>query len=397
MNILWIQPYFLWPCTTGGKTRQYNLLKQLNTQGHKVTVLCLVKEAPSDEALTEARKVVSDVHWRLRRPLKSLTNLWHTLFSAKPLLATINGVDPSFERLIANMLSQQHWDIVQLEHSYSYDLIRSLYREKPFPFILTEHNVESDMAISVFGKFPSLLKKLFFLERYRYQRWERLAFDTSQHVLAVTHKDAEVFTKISTTPVSVIENGVDCQALQHITAAHGRQRICFLGNFDYFPNIDAAKWIIEDIFPRIREQLPDVELTIFGHNSVVLDSSIPSNKGITRLGFVKELADVYSQNAIFLSPIRHGGGSKLKILEAMAAGLPIVGTHQAFSGLAIDESCAQLYEKAEDLATATVVLLQDPNRANEQANKAREWVRQSHDWATITDRLEKVYQQCLKS
>lgn len=391
MRILWLQPYFPWPCTTGGKTRQYNLLKRLHQRGHQVTLVTLCKAPPTAEAVAMVEKIVSHLIWIQRRSLKSLANLRRALFSGLPLTAVINGFDQRLAATIEALLAQS-WDVIQLEHSYFYQSFAAANRIHNKPFFITEHNVESTMGLSVLGKLPRVLHPLISLDERRYQRWEKHVFDSARQILAVTEHDRSHFAVHFDCPVTVIDNGVDCRHLADVCPNNNGCAMTFLGNFDYFPNIDAVKWGVEEVLPLVRAELPDVKFKICGHNCQAVHALLGDPPGVEWGGFIDDLADLYRQSTLFLSPIRHGGGSKLKILEAMAAGMPIVATPQSFSGLALD-GChvAEIHSDAHALATAIIRTLQQPEHASQLGEQARDWVTRHHDWDTIVDKLESCY------
>jgi hypothetical protein len=131
------------------------------------------KRYTSTKAIEETTNFVANLNWQLRRPIKSLSNLLHAVFSTKPILASINGNDVKMQTLIEKFINDQPWDIIQLEHTYSYDLTKNTVERKSFPFFLADHNGESDMPESVFGKLPRLFKPLFRLETCRYKKWKK--------------------------------------------------------------------------------------------------------------------------------------------------------------------------------------------------------------------------------
>ena len=395
MRILWLQPYFPWPCTTGGKTRQYNLLKSLHARGHKITLLCLCKEMPSDADISVIEGIVDRVICMPRRPIKNWRNFSHLLFSGLPLTTVINGFDSNLCDKMS-LLLEEDWDIVQLEHSYFYESFYQANKKPKKNFIITEHNIESRMGKSVLGKLPAIFHPLITIDDKRYQQLERQVFSDASHILAVTEHDKKYFDEHFKCPVTLIDNGVDCSRLAHVEYQKNSHTVCFLGNFDYYPNIDAVQWCIESIMPLVHRDLPDIRFKVFGHNCQAVRDQVADHDWLEWGGFVESLDDVYKQAGVFLTPIRHGGGSKLKVLEAMAAAMPIVGTPQAFSGLAIaDLPVAEIHDSDEALADAVVRLLNDMDFSKILSNNAREWVKRHHDWEVVIDKLETCYKEII--
>lgn len=391
MRILWLQPYFPWPCTNGGKTRQYNLLKRLHQRGHNITLVALCNSVPSAEAIAVVEGIVDCLIWIERRPLKSLTNLSQAIFSGLPLTAVINGFDDKLTATIESLLARS-WNVIQLEHSYFYEPFAAANRAYQRPFFITEHNVESTMGLSVLGKLPRLLHPLISIDEQRYLRWEQRVFNSAQQIFAVTDHDRSHFAEHFNRPVSVIDNGVDCARFADVQFDRSAHTLTFLGNFDYFPNIDAVEWSVKEVLPLVRAQRPDVIFKIYGHNSKMMQTRLGEIPGVEWGGFIDDLADLYRQSTVFFSAIRHGGGSKLKILEAMAAGMPIVATPESFSGLALDgEAVAEIHRDPKELASAIIKLLEQTDYAAFLGEQARAWVTRHHDWDAIVDKLEACY------
>lgn len=142
MRILWILPYSPWPTTSGGKTRQYHLLRSLAARGHRITVLLHSKQPVSAEDRQALEPFLERLVVLPRRPLRSLSTLLAALFAPYPLLASVNGLSAELQRTAKELL-REPWDVVQVEHSYSFQPYERPLRDAGQPFVLTEHNVES--------------------------------------------------------------------------------------------------------------------------------------------------------------------------------------------------------------------------------------------------------------
>ncbi|AZD24563.1 MULTISPECIES: glycosyltransferase family 4 protein [Pseudomonas] len=391
MKILWILPYLPWPMTSGGKTRQFHLLRTLSERGHRITLLVQSKT----EADAATRAALEPWLERLivvpRRPLKHPVTVLAGLFAPWPLLTTVNGVSrPLRERF--DSLLQEPWDVIQVEHSYSLQPYLQPLRRAGRDFVLTEHNLESSLGGATYDRFPAWASLFVRYDQWRCRQWERKAFDTARQVVAVTESDARAMRQLTRTPVEVVVNGVDSHSFAEVSADPQSQRVLFVGNYEYAPNLDAVQWMLDEIFPRVWSHCPEARLAVAGY-------ALPSNwaerwadSRIEWVGFVPDLPDLQRRCALFIAPLRQGGGSKLKVLEAMAAGLPLVSTAQGASGLAIrPEEHYLAGDNAQALADAVIRLLSEPSLAAQLAGAARLYARQHHDWAVAGDELEQIY------
>ncbi len=363
MRILWILPYSPWPTTSGGKTRQYHLLRSLAARGHRITVLLHSKQPVSAEDRQALEPFLERLVVLPRRPLRSLSTLLAALFAPYPLLASVNGLSAELQRTATELL-REPWDVVQVEHSYSFQPYERPLRDAGQPFVLTEHNVESSLGAATYDRLPGWALPFVRYDQWRYRRWERRVMSQAAAVVAVTEKDARQLGAMLGRPVPVVVNGVDCEHFAAARPTPEAQRVLFLGNYEYAPNVDAVEWMLDEILPRVWAHCPEARMSVCGYALPAEWAQRWSDPRIEWQGFVPDLLQLQSSSSVFLAALRHGGGSKLKVLEALAAGLPLASTAQGVSGLELRDGEDYLGgESAEQLANAVVRLLQDPAQA----------------------------------
>lgn len=393
LRLLIIMPYLPWPTTSGGKLRQYHLLRCLAQRGHRITLL-VQSRTPLDAATRAMLEPLLDELIVLpRRPLRSLATLWHGLFSSLPLLASVNGHAPALQARVAQLLLQ-YWDVVQVEHSYAFQPCLRPLAQRRAPLVVSEHNLESSLAAVTWARLPWPLRLLSGLDAARYRRWERRVLGHADAVVAMTDADAQQFAGLTTTPVAVVVNASDTAAFASVQPDLDGARLLFVGNYDYAPNRDAVAWLLEEVMPRVWAQLPQLTLALCGHGLPPAWPRRWQDARIDWVGFVEDLQVEQARASAFVAPLRDGGGSKLKVIEAMAAGLPLVATAQAVSGLAVADGVhCLLADDAARLAAAIVRLSCDRILAGQLGEAGRAYVRAAHDWSHSTDQLEAVYQQ----
>lgn len=397
LRILWTLPYLPWPVTSGGKARQYHLIREMAARGHRITLLVQSK-TPADEA---TRRVLGALCHELivlpRRPLKHPLTLWRAATSGLPLLTSVNGHAPALSARFEQLLSAQRWDIVQVEHSYGFEPFAGALRRHRQPFVLTEHNVESELGAATYGKWPGWARGLAALDQRRARRWERQVLSQATAIIAVTQADAQQLQAIGGRPTHVVSNGVDTRAFAGVQPDAQARRVLFLGNYEYAPNVDAVEWALSDIAPRVWSEAPDVRFCICGHGMPASWAQRFADPRIEWRGYVPDLAEVQRHSAVFMAPLRAGGGSKLKVLEAMAAGLAVVSTREGLSGLPVQHGVQALAaDDAPAFAQALTQLLSAPTQARALGEAARQMVRDTFDWATAAEQLEQVYASVLR-
>ena len=391
LRILWILPYLPWPTTSGGKLRQYHLLRCLAARGHRITLLVQSKVPLDTATQAQLQPLLEELIVLQRRPLRSLKTMINGLLSPVPLLASVNGHAPVFSRTLETLL-EQPWDVVQLEHSYMYEPCRGPLQQHAAGFLLSEHNVESTLAEVTYSRLPAVFRPLARLDRWRYQRWERQVVGAARKVVALTEDDATELAAYSRQPIAVVVNGTDTEAFAEVVADPAAGRILFVGNFEYAPNIDAVEWLLDEIMPAIWAAAPQTRLCLCGYALPTQWAERWPDARIEWRGFVPSLQPVQAKSSLFLAALRDGGGSKLKVLEAMAAGLPVVATPQGVSGLDVQRGTH--YQGGADagaLIAAALQLLADLQLARATGEAGRDYVRARHDWQRSADQLEAVY------
>ncbi len=394
MRILWILPYLPWPTTSGGKTRQYHLLRALSERGHEITLLAQSKTLLDDEARSALNPLLKELVVLPRRPLKSPKTLSAALLAPYPLLASINGFAPklnaTFERLLA-----EPWDIIQIEHSYTFQPYEQSLRRRGQAFLLTEHNVESALGAATYDRLPAWLRPIARFDQWRYRRWEQRVLPQAAQVIAVTGDDAAQLAHIAGRPVAVVVNGVDCARFSANQPDAKSMRLLFVGNYEYAPNIDAVHWAVEEIMPLLWLRRPQARLCICGYALPQEWSRRWTDPRLEWHGFVEDLGAMQRNSALFIAPLKHGGGSKLKVLEALAGGLPLISTAQGVSGLDLEAGHHYLGgETAATLADAAAQLLGEPFRARDIGEAGRRYVQEKHDWKNAAEQLETIYRSC---
>jgi glycosyltransferase involved in cell wall biosynthesis len=234
----------------------------------------------------------------------------------------------------------------------------------------------------------------FVMRAYMREQWRRMrAFEQREcrrfdHVIAVSELDRDTFRDgYGLTTVSAIPTGVDVDFFRpSFTTVKAPTEIVFVGSMDWMPNSDAVTWFCTDILPLVRDQIPDVQLTIVGRDPrpdvQELAARIP---GVAVTGTVPDVRPYLERSAIVIVPLRVGGGTRLKIFEAMAMEKAIVSTRIGAEGLPVrDEVELLLADDAPSFATAVVRLLQDHATARRLGETAAARVRGDFGWAGVT-------------
>ncbi len=325
-----------------------------------------------------------------------------------------------YARLAANLFSPLPYSVVSHRSAAMKSAIRRLARQQKFdlfqvewpgyvwateglgvPVVLQAHNVDTLIWQRFQQTERHLLRRWYIAgQRRKFERFEARVFHAVARVVAVSPEDAALAReKFGVERIDVVDNGVDVQffaAVERLTA-RPRRSILYLGSLDWRPNLDALKVLLDDIFPTVQAHEPDVRLEIVGrHPPAWLRQRLARLPGTELHADVPDVRPYLAGSAVLAVPLRVGGGSRLKILEALAAGLPVVSTRVGAEGLALRPGLDYtLADTPAQQAAALIGCLRKPEQALAQAEHGRQTVRGRYDWHTLADRLERVWEKAL--
>ena len=196
--------------------------------------------------------------------------------------------------------------------------------------------------------------------------------------------------------VRVVPNGVDLAGFAYVEDRRPAARLVFAGNLGYFPNVDAAVFLVRDVFPRVRAAVPGAELRLVGARPTRRVRALARRAGVSLAASVPAMAPELAAATVAVAPLRAGSGLQNKVLEAMAVGTPVVATAHAVAGLALGAGEEVLVaDDAAGLAAAAVALLRDPARARAQARAARALVERRYRWEDSAAGVEAAWRAAL--
>jgi len=309
--------------------------------------------------------------------LRALRYLSPAPITTLPLPAMRAEVDP--------LLSQGSWDavIASTETMATYALRAS----RGCACVLEEHNAFSRwMADRYAAASGALSRGQTWLSWQKTRTYERRLFRRFDLVTMVSEQDRAASLELSGEwpPIEVVPNGVDCEHNRPGFASPRPGSLVYNGAMTYSANYDAMQYFLRDVYPLIRAEVPGVSLTITGSTEGVDLVGLALDASVRLSGYVDDIRPVIAGSEVCVVPLRQGGGTRLKILEAMALGVPVVSTRKGAEGLdVVDGEHLLLADGQRDLAAATVRLLQDGALRARLATNARALVEQRYDWLAI--------------
>ncbi|MEJ8569373.1 glycosyltransferase [Elongatibacter sediminis] len=396
MKILYVTYGLPVPPSSGARLRDFHLIRRV-ARHHEVYVLSLLEPQDDLRRTAEAGSFCAQVDGVAadRGPVGSSLMAIRGLLRGRPA-ATATYYYPALARRIRELTRQHRFDLVQFEHSFLAPYRTALDPDFDGATVLSLHNLGQHQYDSIY-RMSSGFQRLVAAGKAGLMRgWEsRLAADFD-HVIVVSSQDRERLRREAEgINATVIGNGVDCGELQAQAPVDDESEdLLFVGTLGYPPNEDAVRWFCAEILPRIRDRRPACRLIVAGAggHERVRDLHVPGR--IEIIGRFTDPRPLYARARLAVVPLRSGGGSRLKILEAMALGRPVVSTALGREGLDLVPGHDLIEaDQPDHFADAVCDLLENPRRAQDLATTARNTVERHHDWNLLAHRLLEVYDQ----
>lgn len=386
-----------YPPTSGKRLRSLNLILPL---ARKHELVCVVRgqgnEEENYECLQFLKKHGIEAHV-IDDPVPRKTGVGFYARLATNLVSPLpysvaSHYSPRFAQGVQTLFAQRAVEVWNLEWSGYRYAIEGL----PGPVVLQAHNVDSLIWQRYYETATGLLQRAYVSRQWqKFERFERGAFHRADRVVFVSEVDAAVAReRFQLRNASVVENGVDVAAYSAVRPTPGSRGILYLGSLDWRPNVDAVELLLREIFPRVRHQLPKARLVLVGRKPP--ESLVRRVKQMANVELHADVPDVkpfLAASGVMAVPLRVGGGSRLKILEALAAGLPVVSTTIGAEGLhlvaGVDYTLA---DSSEAMAAALVEALRHPEAAFAQARHGQQTVTQLYDWPILAQKLENIWE-----
>ena len=389
-----LTPYLPYPPVSGGRMRTYNLCKCLS-RDFGITLVSFGR--PEERALdcTPMSRFCEDfvvVH-RDSSPTIAQAALM-SLTSRKPITARLYHNDEMAQKLM-RIIDRQKPDVVHVESFY---MLQNLPRGHRVPVLLSEPAIEY-LAWARHARLaqPIHTRPGIALEALKMRLVEPRAWESVDLVGAMSQTDAEIISKAAPkAAVTLTPNGVDVEYFKvNLAVERDNVTAVYMGDYKYFPNTDAITYFAREILPLVRERKPHFRLTLLGKDPSPELLALQSDN-VTVAGLVDDTRPYLQSSAMFICPLRSGGGTRFKLMEALACGCPVVSTSLGCEGLgAVDGEQMLIRDTPQDFANAMIDLMDSPQEGERIGTAGRAWVEQRHAWEQSAKLLESAYHRLI--
>ena len=394
MRILYFSPRQCWPRDTGAKLRDYYLASHLAARC-PVTYLGLRDPSEASCEPPHAESGFAAYHGVARESTYTASKLLRGLIGPTPL-TVLNYSSAHVSRMLAEILQAGSFDAVQMEGVHLSAYLPVIRAAASRPVILADwHNIESEILHRYSQVNPSPMRRVYawrtanLLERAE----TRFLAACDVHTVTSERERVQLQARRPAAEIHVIPNGVDVQyfGAQEPHFGAPRTNLVFAGSMDYSANVDAVVWFVNDMWPELRRQHPALSFTIIGRDPAPAVRALASDR-VNVTGTVPDVRPYYSGALAAVVPLRIGSGTRLKILEAMAAGIPVISTKLGAEGLDLEDGTHLLLaDSAGEMIAAIGRLASSPELWLRLSRCGREVVSRLYDWRALTENLFRIH------
>jgi glycosyltransferase involved in cell wall biosynthesis len=400
LHVAMVDEELPYPPTSGKRIRTLNLTLRL-ARRHRLTYICH-RNADADEARAAAdffaengiATVVVD------RPVPPKAGAAFYLRLAANLLSPLpysvaTHTSRALRRALAEHAARQPVDVWHCEWTPYAEALRGVGAGRR---VVIAHNVESVIWQRYYETEANALRRWYIGRQWRkFQKFERGVLREVERTVAVSGVDALRFRRdFGARRVDVVENGVDTAYFRPQEVRRDPGLLLFLGSLDWRPNLDGVRLLLERVFPAVRAAEPSARLCLVGRNPPeALRREAAGREGVELFASVPDVRPYLARCGVLVVPLRIGGGSRLKILEALASGTPVVSTRVGAEGLCLEAGRdLTVVEDIDDLVGALIAAVREPEAVEAQAARGREQVLRHYDWDALAGQLERVWLEC---
>jgi len=368
----------------------FNIIKHLSKK-HEVILACLSDQkifdySPLSEYCREIKVVV-------KKP-QLMRDIIGFILSGGPY-NVIRYSSGLFRNTLIELLESRKFDLVQIEFPMMWQYAGLV---KDFPIVLDMHNIEYQLIRQMKESSSNILKKLLYgWEEVQLRRLEHNAWQECDLCVAVSDRERDIMSAHlkNDNKVITIPNGVDLERFEYVPKKNSEKRILFIGSMDYIPTIDSTDYLLKEIFPIILSKIKDVKLHIVGRSLWKIRETL-NIEGVTLHENVPDIIPFLRKADLLIDPLRIGAGTRLKILEAMAAGTPVVTTSKGCEGTLVkNREHLLIADSPADFADAVLKLLTDRDLSDSLTVKARQLVEEQYSWEKCVQKLAAAMRELL--
>ncbi|NLN79483.1 MAG: glycosyltransferase [Armatimonadetes bacterium] len=391
MRVLFLAHLFPLPLDSGGKIKSYHTLRILSS-AHDVYCISYLRDEVEAQRIGELRGLCEGIEVPLKRGIgRKMSDILGSITSGRSFIIS-RDYRRDMHRVVQDAIRRFKPDIIHIDHL---QMAQFVDFDGSYKIVLDNHNVESMIIRRVAETSENALVRAYAgLEWPKLQNYELDVCRRSNLVLMVSEQDKISLHDLDSSILNVeaVPIGVDIDHFQPVVRTPGSKTILSIGTMHWPPNIDSMLYFYRDILPLVCDRVPDCSLTIAGQKPVDSIRALANDPRVTVIGYVDDDRKLSSECGAFIVPLRSGSGVRVKILNALAMGLPVVSTSIGAEGLAVKSGeHLMIADSPAEFAQAVIDVLQNPELAANLGSNGRKLVCEKYSWERVGERLLSLY------
>ena len=387
MKLLFLTSRLPYPPNRGDRLRTFNFIRSLADE-HEIHLLSFINGENEREYIAPLKDFCQTIQILPLPAWRSAITVGLNIWRRQPLQALYYR-SSAMQNLIRSTVVETQFDAVYVHLFRMAPFVTDfddLYRIVDLTDVISQELIHSMPYRGVFSRL------IYALELPRVERFERWVAETFEETWLISDHDRGLLVKeCPDANIQVVPNGVDIQKLHSTGETPTLNSLIFVGHLGVFHNVDAALFLVHDILPLVRAEIPGVTLKLVGAAPNPEIQALGNISGVQVTGFVDDLNAALIQSTIFVAPLRFAAGVQNKVLEAMAVGRPIVTTSLVNQGVgAVDGRDLIAADDAQSIADAVIDLLRDPEKREHLGHAARTFVNVNFNWDFVRQRMRAV-------
>jgi sugar transferase (PEP-CTERM/EpsH1 system associated) len=391
MRICFVAPRFPFPITKGDTLRAHHQIRELSRH-HSIHLIAASEEEPSPAALAEMGQFCTGIEVVKISRIRSYATVAALGLGSRLPLQVLYFLSPALRDAVEQASRREHFDVI---HGMTIRVAPAVCAATNVPVVVDFVDSYAANILSRRKLVGPVARRLYDMEFARVVRYERDVARQASASIVIAETDREAIGESSAV---VIPNGVDTAALSYFAGVRDPGTIIFTGNMGYEPNIDAVTWFAGECWPALRTAFPELRFLIVGARPSAAVTALGRLPGIEVTGRVESMTPYLHRATVAVCPIRCGSGMQNKVLEAMAAGVPVVTT--AFANRSIGSVAGrevQVGTEPAEIIEAVTLLLSDEALRRRQAKAARLFVESELTWTKHAGSLVQTYTRAIET
>lgn len=387
MRLLFLTGRLPHPPNRGDRLRAYHFLRVLSRE-HQITLLSFIADDRETGNIGPLRPFCEDIQLVHRGQWQSTATTGLNIWRRQPL-QSLYYHSPVMQGAVDRLLARGRYDAVYVHLFRMAQFVAS--RRQPYRILDLTDAISSEIERSLPYR-DRMWRLIYRMELPRLQRYERDIIRQFDETWLISETERRhLLGNSSDNRIVIVPNGVETERYRPSTRMTNEPVLIFVGHMGVFHNIDAAEFLAREILPRVRETIPAARLDIVGAEPATQVQQLASLAGVRVLGHVPDLNAALNDATVFVAPLRFAAGIQNKVLEAMAAGLPVVTTSYVNTGLEAEADRHLLIaDEPEALAAAVVSLLQNANLRRKLGRDGRGFVLRRYRWEDVLERMNAI-------